>query len=79
MAKSVFHSRISYTNTRAVFPIERFPYRRFQLSKFCIYGHKISQGYSIMTDNLKRAGIFLRCPFLTFKCRIPRGVFVDEL
>ena len=47
------------------------PHRRFQLSQFCIYGHKISQGYSIMTDNLKRAGIFrksvyffLWCPFL---------------
>ena len=33
-------------------------HRRFQLSKFCIYGHEISQGFSIMTDNLKRAGIF---------------------
>ena len=63
------------------------PHRRFQLSPFCIYGHKISQDYSIMTDNLKRAGIFrksvyffffLWCPFLTFTIRI-LGVFVDEL
>ena len=53
--------------------------------KFCIYGHKISKGYSMMTDNLKRAGIFrksvylfLRCPFLIFTFRI-LGVFVDEL
>ena len=52
---------------------ELLPHKRFQLSKFCIYGHEISQGYSIMTDNLKRAGIFrktvfcfLWCPFLTF-------------
>ena len=58
---------------------------RFQLSQFCIYSHKISQGYSIRTDNLKRAGIFrksflffLWCPFLTFTFRI-LGVFVDEL
>ena len=41
-------------------------------------------GYSIMTDNLKRAGIFrksayifLWCPFSTFTFRI-LGVFVDE-
>ena len=61
------------------------PHKRFQLSKFYIYGHKISQGYGIMTDNLKRAGIFrksvfffLWCPFLTFTFRI-LGVFVDEL
>ena len=46
---------------------ELLPHRRF------IYGHKILQGYIIMTDNLKRAGIFrksfyffLWCPFLTF-------------
>ena len=64
---------------------ELLPHRRFQLSQFCIYGHKISQGYSIMTNNLKRAGIFrksvyffLWCPFLTFTFRI-LGVFVDEL
>ena len=64
---------------------ELLPHRRFQLSNFCIYGHKISQGYSIMADNLKRAGIFrksvyffLWCPFLTFAFRI-LGVFVDEL
>ena len=37
---------------------ELLPHRRFQLSQFCIYGHKISQGSSIMTDNLKCAGIF---------------------
>ena len=66
MAKSIFHSRISQTNTRAVFPIERFPHRRFQLSKFCIYGHQISQGYSIMTDNLKRAGIFRKSVYFFF-------------
>ena len=46
--------------------IERFPHRRFQLSKFCIYGHKISQGYSIMTDNLKRAGIFRKSVYFFF-------------
>ena len=64
---------------------ELLPHKRFQLSQFCIDGHKISQVYSIMTDNLKRAGIFiksvyffLRCPFLTFAFRI-LGVFVDEL
>ena len=64
---------------------ELLPHGRFQLSQFCIYGHKISQDYSIMTDNLKRAGIFrksvyffLWCPFLTFTFRI-LGVFVDEL
>ena len=66
MAKSVFHSCILWTNTRAVFPIECFPHRRFQLSKFCIYGHKISQGYSIMTDNLKRAGIFRKSVYFLF-------------
>ena len=37
---------------------ELLPHRKFQLSKFCIYGHKISQGYSIMINNLKCAGIF---------------------
>ena len=31
MAKSVFHSRISLTNTRAVFPIERFRFWRSQV------------------------------------------------
>ena len=31
MAKSVFHSRISQTNTRAVFPIERFRFWRSQV------------------------------------------------
>ena len=66
VAKSVSHSRVSYTNTRAVFPIERFPHRRFQLSNFCIYGHKISQGHSIMTDNLKRAGIFRKPVYVFF-------------
>ena len=35
---------------------ELLPHRRFQLSQFCVYGHKTSQGYSIMTDNLKRVG-----------------------
>ena len=66
---------------------ELLPHRRFQLTKFCIYGHKISQGYSVhvMTDNLKRARVyrksvyfFLWCPFLTFTFRI-LGVFFDEL
>ena len=27
------------------------PHRRFELSKFGIYGHKISQGYSIITES----------------------------
>ena len=53
-------------NTRVVFPIERFPHRRFQLSKICIYGHKISQGYSIITVNLKRAGIFRKSVYFFF-------------
>ena len=44
----------------------RFSHRRFQLSKFCIYDHKISQGYSIMTDNLKRAGIFRKSVYFLF-------------
>ena len=64
---------------------ELLPHRRFQLSQFCIYGHKNSQGCSIMTDDLKRAGIFrksvyffLWCPFLTFTFRI-LGDFVDKL
>ena len=42
------------------------PHRRFQLLKFCIYGHKISQGYSIMTDNLKHAGIFRKTVYFFF-------------
>ena len=87
MAKSVFQSRISKTNTSAVFPIDRFPHKKvlacvtfknnwhvrlqrrlkkFQLSKFCIYGHKISQGYSTITDYLKRAGIFRKSVYFFF-------------
>ena len=42
------------------------PHRRFQLSQFCIYGHKISQGYSIMSGNLKRAGIFRKSIYFFF-------------
>ena len=71
--------------SKNIFHHELLSHRRFQLSKFCAYGHKISQGYSIMTDNLKRAGIFRKSvyfflwfPFLTFTFRI-LGVFVDEL
>ena len=45
---------------------ELLPHRRFQLSLFCIYGHKISQGYSIMTDNLKRAGSFRKSVYFFF-------------
>ena len=53
MGKSVFQSRISQTNTRAVFPIERFCFWRSQvpqnpisattchLANFCtVYGQK---------------------------------------
>ena len=45
---------------------ELLPHRRFQFSKFCIYGNKISQDYSIMTDNLKRDGIFRKSVYLFF-------------
>ena len=47
---------------------ELLPYRRLQLLKFCIYGHKISQSYSIMTDNLKHAGIFRKFTFFYGVC-----------
>ena len=45
---------------------ELLPHRGFQISKFCICGHKISQGYSIMTDNLKCAGIFRKSVYVFF-------------
>ena len=47
---------------------ELLPHRRFQLTKFCIYGHKISQGYSVhvMTDNLNRAGVFRKSVYFFF-------------
>ena len=46
---------------------ELLPHKRLQLSQFCIYGHKlISQGYSIMTDNLKQAGIFRKSVYFFF-------------
>ena len=48
---------------------EQLPHRRFQLSQFCIYGHKISQGYSIVTDNLKRAGIFRKSVYFFYGVR----------
>ena len=48
---------------------ELLPHRRFQLSQFCIYGHKISQGYSVMTDNLKRAGIFRKSDYFFYGVR----------
>ena len=43
---------------------ELLPHRRFQLSQFCIDGHKISPVYSIMTDNLTlfRLGFFAPSP-----------------
>ena len=44
---------------------ELLPHRKFQLSKFCIYGHKISQDYSIMTDNLKLAGTYRKSVYFT--------------
>ena len=49
---------------------ELLPQRRFQLSQFCIYGHKISQGYSITTDNLKRAGIFRKSDYFLFMASV---------
>ena len=48
---------------------ELLPHRRFQLSQFCIYGHKVSQGYSVMTDNLKRAGIFRKSDYFFYGVR----------
>ena len=57
---------------------ELLPHRRFQLSKFCIYGHKISQGYSIMTDNVNGVGIFRKSVYFFFMVSV-LGVFVDEL
>ena len=45
---------------------ELLPHRKFQRSKFCIYGHKISQGYCIMTDDLKRAGTFRKSVYFFF-------------
>ena len=45
---------------------ELLPHRRFQLSQFCIYGHKISQGYSIMTDNLENVLGFLESQITFF-------------
>ena len=52
------------------FPHELLPHRRFQLSKFCIYGDKISHGYSIMTDNLKCAGTFRKSDYFFFMVSI---------
>ena len=45
---------------------ELLPHRRFQLSQLCIYGHKILQSYSIMTDNLKRGWIFKKSVYFFF-------------
>ena len=51
---------------------ELLPHRRFQLTKFCIYGHKISQGYSVhvMADNLNRAGVFRKSVYFFFMVSI---------
>ena len=67
--------------SRNYFHHELLPHRRFQLSKFCIYGHKISQGYSIMTDNLKNPvhlGVVCYC-FSVFSGAVEFTLFRESI